>query len=69
MKSSIRRIEKLFNDKAIGSKWDPTIDRNNAFVEEYKKMVRNGVNNAKTYNKIWSPGRRIHKDLFGFLLD
>ena len=38
-------------------------------VEEYKKMVRNGVNNAKTYNKIWSPGRRIHKDLFGFLLD
>jgi hypothetical protein len=38
-------------------------------MDEYVKMVKNGVNNVNTYNKIWSPGRKIFKAVMGYLLE
>ena len=56
---SARSHSKLNNDPVISMTWKYAPDTNTAFVDEYFKMAVRGVNNPNTYNKIWSPGRKI----------
>ena len=62
MRFSARTHSVLNNDKVISSVWTPAPDTQSAFVDEYFKMAVRGVNNPNTYNKIWSPGRKIFFD-------
>ena len=39
--------------------WAPAKNAKQAFVLEFFLQVERRVNNASTYNKIWSPGKRI----------
>ncbi len=59
MRQSGRIHERLYNDTVIRSTWTPALDTKTAFVDEYFKMAVRGVNNSNTYNRIWSPGRKI----------
>ena len=59
MNVSARSHARIYNDPVVKSTWSPASNAKNAFVDEYFKMAVRGVNNANTYNKIWSPGRKI----------
>ena len=59
MNVSARTHAAQYGDKVVSATWTPASDTTNAFVDEYFKMAVRGVNNANTYNKIWSPGRSI----------
>lgn len=59
MNVSARLHSKLNNDPVVSMTWEYAPDTNTAFVDEYFKMAVRGVNNPNTYNKIWSPGRKI----------
>ena len=64
MNTSGRRIARKYNDKIIEKVWEPSSSVKTAFVQEYIKQLARGVNNSNTYNKIWSPGRKILDSLF-----
>ena len=38
--------------------WKSAPNSRAAFIDEYKMMLKRGVNNKNTYNKIWSPGKK-----------
>ena len=59
MRVSARTHSVANADPVVNTRWEPASSTNQAFVDEYLKMLRRGVNNANTYNKIWSPGRKI----------
>ena len=46
-------------DEVVSITWKRANNAQEAFVEEFKMQSVRGVNNPKTYNKIWSPGKRI----------
>ena len=46
-------------DEVVSITWKRANSAREAFVEEYKMQTVRGVNNARTYNRIWSPGKRI----------
>ena len=54
-----RTHAQLYNDPVVKSVWTPSSNTRTAFIDEYLKMAVRGVNNANTYNKIWSPGRKF----------
>ena len=64
MNTSGRRIARKYNDKIVEKVWEPASSVKTAFVQEYIKQLTRGVNNSNTYNKIWSPGRKILYSLF-----
>jgi len=59
MSVSEKRISTMYQDPVVKSSWTPAPDHKAAFVDEYFKMAVRGVNNSNTYNKIWSPGRKL----------
>ena len=46
-------------DDVVSIAWAPAKNAKQAFVLEFFLQVERRVNNASTYNKIWSPGKRI----------
>ncbi len=64
MKVSARTHSVKYNDSVVSMHWTPAANRRAAFVDEYFKMAVRGVNNANTYNKIWSPGRKIFMSMW-----
>mgnify|MGYP000030065237 CR=1 FL=1 len=60
--SAIRNADK-YGDEVTAIMWKSAPDRVSAFIDEYKMMRRNGVNNLNTYNKIWSPGRKYYEKI------
>ena len=67
MKISARIHSTLNNDPVVSQVWQYAPDTKTAFVDEYFKMAVRGVNNPNTYNKIWSPGRKIFMDFIARL--
>ena len=58
--NSAKRLEKIGNDEVVSISWKSAPSARDAFIDEYYMMCRRGINNANTYNKIWSPGRSYH---------
>lgn len=58
---SAERIAKKYGDNAKSIFWVGAKDNKIAFAHEYLRMKTRGVNNANTYNLIWSPGRSLWK--------
>ena len=46
-------------DDVVSIAWAPAKNAKQAFVLEFFLQVERHVNNASTYNKIWSPGKHI----------
>ena len=46
-------------DDVVSIAWAPAKNAKQAFVLEFFRQVERRVNNASTYNKIWSHGKRI----------
>lgn len=46
-------------DDVVSIAWAPAKNAKQAFVLEFFLQVERRVNNASTYNKIWSPGKHI----------
>ena len=59
MHASEKRISTIYQDPVVKSTWTPAPDVQTAFVDEYFKMAVRGISNSNTYNKIWSPGRKL----------
>lgn len=57
---SAERYVKKYGDEVTSISWKSAPSARTAFIDEYYRMCRRGVNNANTYNKIWSPGRGYH---------
>ena len=54
------KLNDNLGDTVTSIRWRAAPDTKTAFVEEYALMTQKGVNNADTYNKIWSPGKKIY---------
>ena len=67
IKSAVTKQVK-YEDKAVSISWKAARTTQDAFVDEYMRMMRRGVNNRNTYNKVWSPGRLIYKNRMYSLL-
>ena len=64
--SSAERYVKKYGDEVTSISWKSAPTNKTAFVDEYHRMQKRGVNNANTYNKIWSPGRKHYsRELHG----
>ena len=50
-----------YGDEVVSISWKPARSAQEAFVDEYMRMTKRGVKNLNTYNKVWSPGRRIYQ--------
>ncbi len=59
--SDIQRSPK-YKDEVISISWKPAKTTQDAFVDEYMRMMKRGINNLNTCNKVWSPGRRIYQN-------
>ena len=46
-------------DVVISINWQKAANRDAAFIDEFIKQCKMGVGNSNTYNKVWSPGRRL----------
>ena len=57
-----------YSDEVVSITWKSAPNKALAFVEEYALQLKRGVlssnSAAKTYNKIWSPGKRILERMF-----
>jgi len=62
--SAVRNADK-YGDEVVSIMWKSNKNGVGAFLEEYALQTIRGVNNASTYNKIWSPGKKLYKALFG----
>lgn len=50
-------------DQVVNIRWKRCDDIVDAFIEEFKYQVKRGVGNKSTYNKIWSPGKKLFEML------
>ena len=57
---SAERYVKKEGDEVLSISWKSAENEKAAYLDEYYRMTKRGVNNANTYNQIWSPGRRQH---------
>ena len=48
----------MYKDEVVSISWKAANTTQDAFVDEYMRMMRRGVRNTNTYNKIWSPGEK-----------
>ena len=57
-----------YGDDVAAMMWKPAKDKASAFIGEYLLQTAQGVlsanKNANTYNKIWSPGKKLFWELF-----
>lgn len=58
------QLNNYLGDTVLSITWDSAPNRTAAFVAEFYKQCARGVGNASTYNKIWSPGKKIAALLF-----
>lgn len=58
--NSAERLAKKYGDEVTSIAWKSSPNTKAAFLDEYYRMISRGIDNASTYNKIWSPGRRHH---------
>ena len=58
--NSAERYVNKYGDEVASISWKSAPNARSAYVDEYYRMTKRGVNNANTYNKIWSPGRRYY---------
>ena len=70
MLESIQEKLKKFNDKAIKWDWTPASSEEEAFIDEFFRIINDGgKDNIMNYNNINSPGRRLYEkilnELFG----
>ena len=63
--SAIEHSKNNVGDMVVSIRWRAAPNAQIAFVEEYALMTQRGVNNADTYNKIWSPGKKIYGNAGG----
>ena len=54
-------VKRKYGDEVVSISWKPARSAQEAFVDEYMRMTKRGVKNLNTYNKVWSPGRRIYQ--------
>lgn len=68
---SANRYVKKNKDKVKSITWKPAKSNREAFIDEYKSMCKYGgpnnrsIGNKKSYNRIWSPGRRFYFTKYG----
>lgn len=65
--NSAERLAKKYGDEVTSIAWKSSPNTKAAFLDEYYRMISRGVDNASTYNKIWSPGRRYHIQALEYL--
>ena len=70
MIESIKEKLNKFNDKAIKWDWTPASSEEEAFIDEFFRIINDGgKDNIMNYNNINSPGRRLYEkilnELFG----
>ena len=66
--NSAERYVNKYGDEVVSISWKSAPSNKAAFIDEYYRMQKRGVNNANTYNKIWSPGRKYYsRELHGLL--
>lgn len=53
------KMNNMLGDTVVSIKWKASKNHVSAFVEEYALQTIRGVNNPTTYNKIWSPGKKL----------
>ena len=51
-------LNKYAGDRVVSIRWKSAPNRRAAFIDEYLMQRKRGVRNKRTYNKIWSPGKR-----------
>jgi hypothetical protein len=56
--NSAERYVNKYGDEVASISWKSAPTERASFIDEYYRMMKRGVNNANTYNQIWSPGRR-----------
>ena len=60
MEQSARYRAKVNNDKVISKIWEPAASNDDAFIDEYLKLLeKGGPKSPNTYNMIESPGKKI----------
>lgn len=52
-------LNDMLGDTVVSISWKYAPDSTTAFIEEYALQTLRGVNNSTTYNKIWSPGKKL----------
>ena len=52
-------------DEVVSIMWKAADTPQQAFIEEFALQSIRGVANADTYNKIWSPGKKLYKIFYG----
>ena len=52
-------MNNMLGDTVVSIKWKASKNHVSAFIEEYALQTIRGVNNPTTYNKIWSPGKKL----------
>ena len=53
------KLNGYLGDAVVSISWQKAANSNAAFIDEFIKQCKRGVNNSSTYNLIWSPGRRL----------
>ena len=53
------RLNDNLGDVVVSINWQKAANNNAAFIDEFIKQCKRGVGNLDTYNKIWSPGKRL----------
>jgi hypothetical protein len=53
------KLNDNLGDVVVSINWQKAANNNAAFIDEFIKQCKRGVNNSSTYNLIWSPGRRL----------
>lgn len=68
MLESIREKFNKFNDKAIKWEWLPSSSEEDAFIDEFFRIMNDGgKDNVMNYNNVNSPGRRLYEKLLNEL--
>ena len=53
-----------YTDEVVDIKWISAKNEREAFIQEHILIMKNGVNNDKTYNLINSPGQKFYLEEF-----
>ena len=61
----IEELNNMKGDEVVSIMWRAASDSKTAFMEEYALQTIRGVGNTSTYNKIWSPGKKLFESLGG----
>ena len=56
-------LNDMLGDNVVSITWQSAPNSQIAFINEYIGQLRFGVGNADTYNKIWSPGKKLYNNI------